>query len=118
MVQSATTIRREIGRRSQCCPPRPWLAYVALTLPNLLDAWTTELGLRMGAPEANPIIRKVIAEAGIQGLWAAKFVGLGVVFALAEIARLQLRRSPVWLLWAVSVLVLVVACNNLLWLLR
>ncbi len=116
MVQSATTIHQELVGHSRRCPPCPWLAYVALTLANLLDALTTDMGLQIGAPEANPLIRTVVAAAGSVGLWAVKLAGLCVVVALAEIARLQLQRSPVRLLWALSALVLVVAGNNLRWL--
>lgn len=98
-------------------PRCPWVAYLALALPNLLDAWVTGLGVQRGIPEGNPLIAGALAWAGLEALWAVKLLGLVVVVALAEIARQQCRSSPVLMLWAMSGLTCAAVANNVAWLL-
>ena len=62
--------------------------YLAL---NALDILTTDVGLQLGAVEGNPIMGRLIAEAGEAGAYSVKLLlGLGVVALFYKTRRLWL----------------------------
>lgn len=107
----AETKRRQI-------PAFPWLFYLAVAVPNLLDAWLTVRGMRAGIPEANPMMRLAMEQGGAHGLWLVKALGVSLLVGLAEACRVCCRRVPTTMLVAVSTLFMMAVLNNLTWFLN
>jgi Domain of unknown function (DUF5658) len=95
-------------------PPRrdktglPWLGFLALVLLQMADLVTTQLVLRAGGHEWNPIMALALARAGYAGLVVAKSASVGVAIAVIDgLYRVQPQRS----LRGVPRLVMLGACG-------
>lgn len=96
-------------------PVLPWVFYLAVAVPNFLDAWLTLRGMQAGIPEANPMMQLAMEQGGAHGFWMIKIVGVVLIVGLAEACRLGCRRVPITMLVAVSALFMMAVANNLVY---
>lgn len=80
------------------------------TFLNLADISTTIIALQRGAYELNPVARQVVGRIGLKGLFAFKYIAMGLSLLLAFMFGESTAESTVWL-WNI-VLSAVVANNS------
>lgn len=72
------------------------LIFVA-TLPHLLDALTTAIGIGQGIPEGNPVQLVVFQHAGLFGMDLIKLALVSVCIVLLWRVRLRYQSWQVWI---------------------
>ena len=112
---SSSVVAKKEPRR---LPAFPWVFYVAIAIPNMLDAWLTVRGMSAGIPEANPMMRLAMEQGGAHGFWLVKAIGVGLLVGLAEACRVCFHRVPTTMLVAVSAMFIMAVLNNLTWFLN
>ena len=77
---------------------------------NLIDATTTVVALRRGAPELNPIGRFAFSVAGGPGILTLKLIAIGLIFVLLPLVDRSISKK--FLVWA-NILYSIVCLWNL-----
>lgn len=80
------------------------------TFMNLADISTTLVALQRGAYELNPVARYVINRIGLKGLFAFKYLFMGISLALVFIFNPEASEEIIWI-WN-AVLGIVTAWNS------
>jgi hypothetical protein len=81
------------------------LMWCALLLSQIADVWTTQRGLKRGAQEANPVVRKLMSATG--DLWG----GIKVVVVMTLLWYVYTPGLE-WLIWLGAGATTLVAINN------
>jgi hypothetical protein len=81
------------------------LMWGALLLSQIADVWTTQRGLKRGAREANPVVRRLMAATG--DLWG----GIKVVVVMVLLWNVY-EPGLEWLIWLGAAATTAVAINN------
>lgn len=76
---------------------------------NLADVSTTIIALKRGGYEMNPIARYIIGKIGLNGLFAFKYIAMGLSLLLAFITQNEASEIIIWL-W--NIVLSAVVVNN------